>query len=182
MIPEEVFFRFLETRKGLLTGVSICGWEPTVQKELITFCKKIKEKWFKVKLDTNGYNPDVLKALIEKNLVDYIAMDIKHESWKLWWLIWIKEDENMYQKSIECIMGSGVDYEFRTTVISGTHSDESVVNICKQIRWAKKYALQNYRSWNSLDPEFSGKSYTVDQLEHFKKVASKFVQEVIVRN
>lgn len=76
-ISEKEVFDFLKSRKGLLEGVVICGGEPTMNKELPEFIKKIKDLGFLVKLDTNGSNPEMLEELIDKKLIDYVAMDIK---------------------------------------------------------------------------------------------------------
>ncbi len=77
-ISEEIFFRFLKTRIGFLDGVVICGGEPTIHSDLMGFCKKIKDLGFLVKLDTNGSRPEVIRDLLDANLIDYIAMDVKH--------------------------------------------------------------------------------------------------------
>jgi len=84
-IPDENFFNFLEKRRWLLDGVSICGGEPTLQPELFSFAKKIKDMWFLVKLDTNGSNCDIVEKMIGEWLVDYIAVDMKYK--KIFWIL-----------------------------------------------------------------------------------------------
>ena len=128
-----------------MQGVSICGGEPCMQKDILDFCVKIKEKGFLVKLDTNGSFPDVLEKLLEKKVLDYIAMDIKQEDAFLEKVIGGKTSLENMRKSREIIQNSGIDYEFRTTLISGIHSLENMREIAKTIPNAKAYYLQNFR-------------------------------------
>ena len=181
LISENAFFSFLEKRKWLLDWVSICGWEPALQKDLSLFCKKIKDIWFSVKLDTNGRYPKVIKDLLEKKLIDYIAMDIKNPFSKYEAITDVKENINTYIESIKIIMNSSIDYEFRTTVIKWVHSDEDIEDIVKNISWAKKYYLQNFSSGNTLKKDFDWKSFNSKDLEKFKKIAEKYVEKVGIR-
>lgn len=182
LILEKAFFNFLEQRKWLLTWVSICGWEPTLQNDLYDFCFKIKSLWYKVKLDTNGRDPEILKKLLANNLLDYVAMDIKHEIWSFDKIIWVKTDEKPYLESINILKNSNIDYEFRTTVIKWIHDEKIIENISKYISWAKAYYLQNYRAWNTLDPNFSWRSFSSLELEKFKNIANKYIKNVKIRN
>lgn len=180
-IPEEIFFNFLKTKIWILDGVVICWWEPTLQQNLIEFSKKIKDLWFLVKLDTNWRDPIKLKELLKNSLVDYIAMDLKDDfnSWQN--LVWINENIENYLESIEIIRNSKIDYEFRTTLIKNYHTLESFENILKYISWAKKYYLQNYKSWNTLNPNFNWKSFTYEELVDFKNIALKYVENTFIR-
>lgn len=117
-IPEEVFFRFLETRKDFLDGVVICGGEPTIHQDLPVFCKRIKDLGFLVKLDTNGSAPEMIEHLLDQNLVDYIAMDLKNPFEKYTSLTGKEIDISRYRRSIELLMTQAPDYEFRTTLIA----------------------------------------------------------------
>lgn len=182
LINEKSFFNFLEKRKGLLTGVSICGWEPTMQKDLIKFCEKVKSMWFLLKLDTNWRSPNIINELLEKWLVDYIAMDIKNEIWKFSISAWVLIDEKSYIKCIDSIMNSDIDYEFRTTVIKWIHNKNSIENIVKYIKWSKNYSIQNFKWWNTLDEKFVWKSFSEKELEEFKNIAEKYIQNVNIRN
>lgn len=182
LIAQEAFFKFLETRIWLLDGVSICGWEPTLQKDLIMFCRRVKDMWFSVKLDTNGRDPELLKKLIDSKLIDYIAMDIKNPLWKFDEITGVDEDEIPYHKSIELLLKSDIDYEFRTTVIQWVHTQEDIESIAKSLPWAQNYYLQNYRAGKTLQPDFIGTSFNEYQLEEFKKIASKYVIKVWIRN
>lgn len=174
LIPENAFFNFLESRKWKLSWVSVCWWEPTLQKDLFDFCKKVKEMWFLVKLDTNWRDPEILKKLIKADLIDYIAMDIKDEIWKFSEISWVKIDETPYLESIKILIDSNINYEFRTTVIKWIHTKESIENIAKYISWAKSYFLQNYKSWNTLDPNFIWKNFSNNELLEFREIASKY--------
>ena len=181
LIPEEVFFNFLKDRKHALTGVSICGWEPTVQKDLIDFCRKIKSMWFKVKLDTNWRDSKIIKELIDEELVDYIAMDIKHIIPKIDDLVWIKIDKWEYLKTIEIIINSNIEHEFRTTVIKWVHDEESIEEMSKLIEWSNNYYLQNFRKEKTLDPNFKWLPFKSKELEKFKKIAEKYINNVWIR-
>lgn len=182
LISETSFFNFLEKRKWLLDWVSICWGEPTLQNDLYDFCKKIKKMWYKLKLDTNWRDPEVLKLLIDDGLIDYIAMDIKNEIWKFSESAWVELNEKPYLESINIILNSNIDYEFRTTVISGVHTDENIENIAKYISWAKNYYLQNFKSWNTLEKWFKWKSFSIKELNYFRNLSLKFVKNVWIRN
>jgi pyruvate formate lyase activating enzyme len=149
-MDEDYFFEFLNGKKNLLEGCVLCGGEPTIYgEELIDFVKKIKEKEFLVKLDTNGTNPDVIKKLIDEKLVDYIAMDIKgplnQEKYELSSGI---KGINLakIKESISLIKDSGIGYEFRTTIVPGLHAREDIIKMVEDISPADKYYLQNFRA------------------------------------
>jgi len=128
-IEKEVFFRFLVTRVGFLDGVVICGGEPTIHKDLPNFCQRIKDLGFLVKLDTNGGNTPMLECLLEKKLLDYVAMDIKQNFDAYAQITGRSIDISSYQKSIELIKMRAPDYEFRTTLIRWVHSHEDMMSL-----------------------------------------------------
>ena len=145
IISEEEVFEYLEKRKNLLDGVCITGGEPLLQKNIEVFIKKIKEKGFLVKLDTNGSFPGRLKWLIDNKLVDYIAMDIKNNFVNYESASGVQNNniENI-KKSIEIIENSGIEHEFRTTVVKEIHNEKMLENICEFIGKNEKYYIQNF--------------------------------------
>lgn len=183
-ISEKYFFDFLKERKGLLEGVCVTGGEPTLNKDLSTFIKKIKKLGYLVKLDTNGSKPKILKDLISKKLIDYVAMDIKapFKNQKYNDATGVKGDLNKIKKSIELIKDSGIDYEFRTTVVPGIHTKEDILQIAKEISPAKKYILQNFRPEKTIDPKFEKiKPYPQEFLVEIQKTIAPFFEICQIR-
>lgn len=183
-IKEKEFFDFLNSRKGWLDGVCITGGEPTIHNDLVEFISKIKEKGYKVKLDTNGSNPDVLKKIIDEKLADYIAMDVKSSMKNYKKTINRNFELSRIKKSMKMIMNSKVDYEFRTTVVPGWVTKEDVKEIGKVLNGAKKYYIQNFRATKHLlDENFEKiKPYSKEDLEEMKKESEKHFEVVGVRN
>ena len=146
VVTEEEFFAFLEKRKGVLEGVAITGGEPTLQPDLEEFIKKIKDMGYLVKLDTNGFLPKVLKNLVEKNLVDYVAMDIKNSKASYGKTVGI-ENINLkkIEESVDFLMEGKVDYEFRTTLVRELHTPQDIVEIGEWIKGCKRYFLQGFK-------------------------------------
>ncbi len=164
---EKEFFYFLEKRRWLLEGVSICWGEPTLQHDLVEFATKIKNLWYKVKLDTNGRYPEKIRDLLEKKLLDYIAMDIKHIWTKYPLLTGIEEDMRPYQESLAIIKNSSIEYEFRTTLIEGIHEESDMESLGKIITGSRKYFLQQYRPGDTLESNFPGKKPSREMMEQW---------------
>ncbi len=143
-LDAEEVYQFLSSRVGLLEGVVITGGEPTIHDGLEAFVMKLKEMGFSVKLDTNGSKPNVIESLLNKNLLDYIAMDVKAPLEKYQGVVRAKVDVKDIQKSIRLIMESGVDYEFRTTAVKELLSPEDLLEIGKLIKSAKRYYIQKF--------------------------------------
>ena len=144
-VDEEDVFALLAKRKGLLDGVAITGGEPLLHRELAGFMAGVKDRGFLVKLDTNGFLPDRLKYVLEAGLVDYVAMDVKHSPEKYGEAAGISGISfEPFAKSIEIIKGSGVPYEFRTTIVKGLHTLPDVEEICRRIGPDANYFLQMY--------------------------------------
>ncbi len=144
---EAEIFAFLKKRRGVLEGVCVTGGEPTVYTDLDRFLRSVKELGYEVKLDTNGYLPDRLVPLISERIVDYIAMDIKNSPDRYAESAGLapeRFDINAIERSVEIIMGSGVEYEFRTTVASELFTDESMDGAARLVAGAKRYYLQNF--------------------------------------
>jgi pyruvate formate lyase activating enzyme len=185
LIPESAFFNFLEERKGLLEGVCISGGEPTLQPDLLDFCKKIKEKSFLVKVDTNGSNSKVVEELIKSGVVDYFAMDIKTSPGRYREVAGPMVDVDEVKKSKELIQSaatSGIPYEFRSTAIKELHTLEVFHEIGEWIKGAENYYLQNFRNKVVLDEsykQFSG--FSEKELDEIKQIMEKYVKQCGIR-
>jgi pyruvate formate lyase activating enzyme len=180
-IPEEEVLKILNKRKGVLEGVCITGGEPTLYPGLPQFIDKVKNIGLKVKLDTNGQNPKILKDLIAKGSIDYVAMDIKNSKEKYGLSIGIPNfDTTRVSESISYLLSSTIDYEFRTTVVKEHHTTEDFVSIGKWIQGAKAYYLQAYRdSDDILSPGLTG--YSKKELLSFAQVVKPYVMEIGIR-
>lgn len=184
-ISEEAFFAFLEKRKNVLDAVVICGWEPTLQPDLFDFAKKIKEKWFLVKLDTNGRDVNIVQKLVDDNLLDYVAMDIKNteEKYALTANVMMTDDYlKNFHAMVDLLKSWVVDYEFRTTVSKWYHTTEDMKNIWQFLKGSKHYVIQNFKSGKTLDPNFDGESFSPQELEEFKQIMNKYIKDVSVRD
>ena len=180
---EKEIFAFLRKRVGVLEGVCITGGEPTIYSDLGRFIADIKALGYKVKLDTNGYNPNRLDELIRQNLLDYIAMDIKNSPSRYAESIGLPQtafDIAPIRESINIIMNSGADYEFRTTVAAELFDDASMEGAARLISGADKYFLQ-YFTMRDTVPSKTLTKPTESQMLRFKDIASEFVRRVEIR-
>jgi len=187
-ISEKEFFKFLKSRKKIIEGVCVTGGEPTIHKNLPDFIKKIKKLGYLVKLDTNGSNLEMLKNLIDKKLVDYVAMDIKQsqkskvKSQKYDKATGVKVNLDDIKKSINIVKNSGIDHEFRTTVVPTIHTKEDIIQIARDISPAKKYFLQNFRPEKTLNPKFKKiKPYPQEFLLEIQKTITSFFEICQIR-
>lgn len=143
-VTEAEVFAHLNKRKGVLDGVVITGGEPCLQKDLASFIRRVKELGYAVKLDTNGAMPRVLSSLLEEGLPDYVAMDIKNSPRLYAQTAGCPVDLAVLQESIALLERSGVEHEFRTTVVKGLHDGESLREAAELIAGTKRYFLQGY--------------------------------------
>lgn len=173
---EPDFFDFLKTRKNKLDGVVITGGEPTIHKDLPNFIEKIKSENFKVKLDTNGTDPEMLEDLIKANLLDYVAVDIKAPFEKYSEITGVSTDTAKIEKSVKILLSNNIDYEFRTTVVKSQLSADDILKIGKLIKGAKRYYLQKFRATKTLDEKFSNASTYSD--EEFSRLCAKLTEYV----
>lgn len=179
---KENFFAFLKTRIGKLDGVVITGGEPTLQSGLYDFIKGIKQMGFEVKLDTNGTNPDVVERLINDNLLDYIAMDIKAPLEKYDLITSTNINKDNILQTVKLIKNSTVDYEFRTTIIKSQLSFDDFEKIGQMIKGAKRYYLQKFVSSEILDKSLkNAKTYTGQEFETLCQNLKKYVEFVDYR-
>lgn len=182
VLTVSAFFEFLKKRKGKLDGVVVTGGEPTIQPELFDFIKQIKDLGFLVKLDSNGSNPEALEILYNAKLLDYVAMDIKAPLDKYSEITRVNCDISKIKKSINLIMNSGVDYEFRTTVLKSQLTYDDFSAIGEMINGAEKYYLQKFVPSKILDETLMSESTYSD--EEFKNICEnlrKYVKFVDYR-
>ena len=178
---QEEILDFLEKRKGLLDGVCISGGEPLLQPDIEEFIFKIKEMGYSVKLDTNGSLPEKLISLVEKGLIDYVAMDVKNCIEKYSLSVGIKDfDTANIEKSIDFLLSEKVDYEFRTTVVNEHHNIQDIEDLCQRIKGAKRYFLQKFVDSGALLEQ--GLSATDDKtMEAMRVKAASFVIDAQLR-
>lgn len=181
-ISEEDFFRFLESRKGLLDAVSITGGEPTLHNDLVIFIHRIKQMGFLVKLDSNGTNPEVLRSLIDHKLVDYVAMDIKSPLPKYSETVARPVDLEHIKESINLLREGKVAYEFRTTVVKALLPPEDFPSIGELINGADVYYLQKFIPTKLLNPAFHKKvTYSDAEFEELRQMMENYVKVCQIR-
>lgn len=149
-ISFDSIYEYLKMRIGILDGVCITGGEPLINSDIKDYIKKIKDLGYLVKVDTNGCNPKLLKELIDKKLVDYIAMDIKNIYSKYDITSGVCVNIDNIKKSISIIENSGIDYEFRTTIVKEFHSIEDIKEILSYISSNSRYYIQNFKNSNDV--------------------------------
>lgn len=181
-ITEDVFFNFLKKRVGCFEGVVITGGEPTLMPDLEHFIEKIKYMGFLVKLDSNGGRPLVLNNLLQKNLLDYVAMDVKTSLHEYTKLVGPRLHPDDIHKSIEIIMKSGVSYEFRTTLVKELHTKEVLESMSELLYDAKQLFLQTFRPQKTLDPKFEHYTpFSSSEIETVVPIFQKNIEHVYVR-
>ncbi|MFA6963947.1 MAG: anaerobic ribonucleoside-triphosphate reductase activating protein [Patescibacteria group bacterium] len=200
LLLEGEVFEFLEARYGKLTGICLTGGEPLLQPDAGKFISHMKALGFDVKLDTNGSFPDRLEQIIKDGDVDYIAMDIKNSLNKYVQTISsqkskVKSQKNCHsgldpesrlliksiQRSIQLIISSGIDYEFRTTVCHPYHEVADFEDIGKLIQGAKRYFIQNYQDSKRINESIEYSAFTDKELNEANKIMKKYVKESEVR-
>lgn len=145
-IDEHEVFDYLEKRKGLVDAVCVTGGEPTLQSDLKDFLRKVRDMGYLTKLDTNGLRPDVLKDVLKEKLVDYVAMDVKNSLQKYAVTVGLESvDTSKIKESINTLLSSDVEYEFRTTLIKEFHTAGDMEKIADTINGAQRYFMQKYK-------------------------------------
>jgi pyruvate formate lyase activating enzyme len=181
-LDEKKIFKFLKMRKGKLDAVTISGGEPTLQKELISFIRKIKKMGYAVKLDTNGSQPQVVAELLAEKLLDFIAMDIKAPQDKYNNAVKTAVDKEKIKECINIILQSKIQYEFRTTLVKSMLTEKDILKIAGDITGARRYVLQKFVPGKTLEKIFlQEKTYSEAELERIKKRLEKEITSVIVR-
>lgn len=183
-LSTEDLFLFLKERFGRLEGVVITGGEPTLHPDLPSFIKQIKDIGYLVKLDTNGTNPEMVKELIKEKLIDYIAMDLKAPLEKYKETVSVEVNCDNIKKSVKIIMGSGLPYEFRTTVVPGLLVADDFHKMGELIKGASKWYLQNFKSDTDLvDASYKKqKGYTAKEMAEFATIGREHVRLCEVRS
>ena len=188
LMEDEEFFAFLKSRRGLLDGVCVSGGEPTLYKTLPDFLAKIKEMGFLVKLDTNGYRPEVLKALVQQGLVDYVAMDVKNSQAMYAQTVGLEKME-LYsiEESLRFLIGGELPYELRTTLVRQLHDAAAIQDMgawraaLVPGRKPKKLFLQSFVDRDTV--LFAGLSAPEQEATAgFAKILAPFAEEVTIRN
>jgi len=177
-LSEETVFQILESRKKYVDAVVVTGGEPLMHSDIPQFLKKLKERGFVIKLDTNGFFPDVL----EKSLpyLDYVAMDVKTSAEK--YVLLGANDISNYSRAIEMLKQESVGYEFRTTVVPGFVNKEDIPKIGELIKGAKRFAFQQFVPGDTLDKAFNAvKPYSPEIIADFADVMKNYVDEIILR-
>jgi pyruvate formate lyase activating enzyme len=182
-LPEDSVWDFLARRSGMVDGVVITGGEPTLQADLPRFLQQLQDLGLDAKLDTNGHQPDVLETLLVEGLVTYVALDVKAPPEKYPLLCGVPEvDTSRVARSIALLQESGIDYEFRTTVVPGLLDANDIETIARRIKGARQYVLQQFRPINTLDPTLeTATPYSPADLHAMAERASQWVSHTSVR-
>ncbi len=191
-IPEEEVLAHLKKRSNVLTGLCITGGEPTLQPDLRDFIVKVRQLGYKIKLDTNGLKPDTLKVLLDEGLLDYVAMDIKAGRDNYGRAAGVDIDIDKISESVHILLKSDIEFELRTTVVKGIHTEEDFTDIKSWLSEIlgesgtgsriTRYFLQSYVYRDTvLDPDGNYESFSKEELERFAHILSPIADEVALR-
>jgi pyruvate formate lyase activating enzyme len=183
-VSQDEIWTFLQKRRGLLDGIAISGGEPTIQPNLLSFAARMHEMGFLVKLDTNGYRPDVVESMIDARLVDYVAMDVKapFSPAKYALAAGVEVDTTRIERSVSLLLEGRTEYEFRTTVVPDILDEEDIARIAQDIAGAQRYYLQQFVPRDTLDPEMlKRRPFPPDRVYAMADLARPWVQEMGLR-
>lgn len=179
VMEEEEFLAFLSKRMGLLDAVCVSGGEPTLQPGLADLLEEIKKMGYLVKLDTNGSRPEILKDLVSRGLLDYVAMDIKNAPHRYGQTAGVTVQMEQIEESIRFLLEDRVDYELRTTVVEQLHDCDAMERMGQWVsslaagRMVKRWFVQPFVDRDTV--LFTGLSRPNDaQLSEFAGVLSRF--------
>lgn len=180
-MPVDSVLSFLQKRQNVLDAVCVSGGEPLLQLDLEYFLTQVKALGYLIKLDTNGTFPELLQQLVEKELVDYVAVDIKNSLEKYSVTVGLRSfDTKPVEESVQYLLKNPVEYEFRTTVVRQFHQSDDLSSIGKWIRGAKKYFLQSFvDSGNLIENGLSG--YSKSEMEQFQQLLLLDIPKVMLR-
>lgn len=181
-LTDDEVFGFLKKRRGVLDGVAVTGGEPLLHADMPEFLARVKELGYKIKLDTNGSNPELLSEIVKNKLVDRVAMDIKNAPEEYARTIGLKSfDIAPVERSKEMLLRGDIDYEFRTTVVKGIHTKESLIGAAKWIEGAKEYYLQQFKDSGNLILPDGLSAYDEKQMHTLADAVRDYVPTVEVR-
>ncbi len=173
---------FLKKRTGILDGVAVTGGEPLLHPDIADFLREIRAMGYQIKLDTNGSFPDRLIALVREGLVDRVAMDIKNAPALYARTVGLAQfDLAGVQRSKDFLLGGAVDYEFRTTVVRGLHTKESLLEAAEWIRGAKEYYLQQYRDSGAILDGTGLGAFSAEEMQELADAVRPVVPAVQLR-
>ena len=185
-IKREEVIGFLKERKGKLNGVAITGGEPLLNTDIGELLHEIKALGYPIKLDTNGFFPDMIEKLIDEKLVDMFAMDIKAGFSNYGKVTGIEPGaiseklQDSINRSISLLINKALDYDFRTTCVKGLHSEKDFYEIRDMIKGAKAYFLQDYKAAPGME-SLPYKPFTREELESFSSIVKDAVVSVNIR-
>ena len=181
-MPEDKIIEFLHPRLGFLDGVCVTGGEPTIHRELPKFLGRLKSIGSLVKLDTNGSRPKALAYVMEKGLVNYIALDVKVPLGRYEETVRYRVKPEGLKETIKLIRRSGVDHEFRTTVVPGLLDGNDLEEIAITLAGSKRYVLQQFRPGKTLCPDFKDvKPYSEAEMRQFRDRVAPYFAETKLR-
>ena len=181
-LTDDEVFGFLKKRRGVLDGVAVTGGEPLLHADMPEFLARVKELGYKIKLDTNGSNPELLSEIVKNKLVDRVAMDIKNAPEEYARTIGLESfDIAPVERSKEMLLRGDIDYEFRTTVVKGIHTKESLIGAAKWIEGAKEYYLQQFKDSGNLILPDGLSAYDEKQMHALADAVRDYVPTVEVR-
>jgi len=181
-MPEDKIIEFLHPRLGFLDGVCVTGGEPTIHRELPKFLGRLKSIGSLVKLDTNGSRPKALAYVMEKGLVNYIALDVKVPLSRYEETVRYRVKPEGLKETIKLIRRSGVDHEFRTTVVPGLLDGDDLEEIAMTLAGSKRYVLQQFRPGKTLCPDFKDvKPYSEAEMRQFRDRVAPYFAETRLR-
>lgn len=181
-LTDDEVFGFLKKHRGVLDGVAVTGGEPLLHADMPEFLARVKELGYKIKLDTNGSNPELLSEIVKNKLVDRVAMDIKNAPEEYARTIGLESfDITPVERSKEMLLRGDIDYEFRTTVVKGIHTKESLIGAAKWIEGAKEYYLQQFKDSGNLILPDGLEAYDEKQMHALADAVRDYVPTVEVR-
>lgn len=181
LYTEDSVLDFLRKRQGIVEGVAITGGEPLLHADIPQFLEKIKALGFKIKLDTNGTNPKLLKTVVDAKLVDRVAMDIKNSPELYPVTTGVNVDMAAVTESKDYLLSGVVNYEFRTTVVKGLHTRESLVKAAEWIAGADEYYLQQFKDSGDLINAEGFAAYDEREMSGLCEAVKKYVPQAKVR-